>query len=92
MLSPVKKQAMQRDSYVKIDFILFGSKSQLEALANCFPVSILGSDLYVLYIYTEKVCNLGANFDSSFSFSDHACVCCYQVMHALCVCVILGLY
>ena len=49
------------------EFILFGSKKQIERLNACFPIDILGNPLHP----TESVRNLGVWFDSDFSFPKH---------------------
>jgi hypothetical protein len=51
----------------KTEFIIFGSEKQRKSLSNCFPIDILGNDLYP----AEKVKNLGVTLDSSLSLSDH---------------------
>ena len=51
----------------KTEFILFGSKNIRTKLGKFFPVSILGT----LLSPAEAIRNLGAWFDSDFSFSCH---------------------
>ena len=51
----------------KTEFILLGTKSQRDKLADRFPVDILGSQIRP----TDKARNLGVIFDSDFSFSKH---------------------
>ena len=51
----------------KMEFIVFGSKSQPEKLNHSFPVNILGN----LISPVDAVRNLGVLFDSDFSFSCH---------------------
>ena len=55
------KLKLNRD---KTEFILFGSKKQIEWLKACFQIDILGNPLHP----TESVRNLGVWFDSDFSF------------------------
>ena len=56
----------------KTEFILFGSKSQRNKIASCFPIDILGGNLTP----TDKVRNLGVWFDSGFKFSSHVAAVC----------------
>ena len=60
----VNKLKLNQD---KTEFIIFGSKTQLEKLNKSFPVKILGNFLSP----AEVVRNLGVWFDSDFSFSWH---------------------
>ena len=51
----------------KTEFIIFGSKRQLDKLKACFPINILGNSLCP----ADSVKNLGVWFDSDFSLSKH---------------------
>ena len=67
----------------KTEFIVFGSKAQCQKISSHFPVSILGSLLHPV----DLVRNLGAWFDTEFSFSEHVkktCKACFLQMCDLC--------
>ena len=53
--------------FLKVQFLVFGSKSQQDKLNPFFPVNILGESL----IPSDAVKNLGVWFDSDFSFTKH---------------------
>ena len=64
----------------KTEFIVFGSRKQLDNLKACFPITILGSPLCP----AEAVKNLGMWFDFDFSFSKHIQNVCKSCFVQLC--------
>ena len=66
----------------KMEFIVFGSKSQRQKISSYFPVSIFGSLIHPV----DSVRNLGVWFDAEFSFSEHVkrtCKACFLQMRDL---------